>query len=161
MKVMKTSIRILIGSTLIFFIAGCTTLESPSTEPASSKPPKPEEPRYRTIVLNGMKYSEEEHGPFEIWECRDFHGDSKEVLFEVGRFVGFSQGGFILYDGGSSGDLTRYQRKGINKRWSWETTAGSFSFVLEPDGTGHYYDFTGVPEGEKIKSTDLFRCSKK
>ena len=167
---MKTSKRTLIGSALILFIAGCTTLESPSTEPASSKPPK----HSRTIVLNGQKYSEEEHGPFEIWECREFLGEylaenlgenfgSNKVLFEIGRFVNsdLSQNGFILYDGSSSGDLTNYQRQGINKRWEWETTEGRFLFVLKPDGMGHYYDFTGVADGVSKKSDDIFRCSKK
>ncbi len=162
MKVMGISKSTFIGSALILFIAGCTTLESPSTESASSKSPKPEEPHSRTIVLNGKKFSEEEHGSFEIWECREYF-DGNKVLFEVGRFVnsGLSQYGFILYDGSTSGDLTRYQRKGINKRWDWETTGGRFLFVLKPDGTGHYYDFTSVADGERIKSTDIFRCSKK
>lgn len=159
MKVMKTSKRTLIGSALIFLIAGCTTLESPSTEPAPSKSPK----HFRTIVLNGKKFNEEEHGSFEIWECRDFLGRNKEVLLEVGRFINpdLSQYGFILYDGSSSGDLTSYQRKGIDKRWEWETTGGRFLFVLEPDGTGQYYDFTGIADGVRKKADDIFRCSKK
>ena len=151
---MKQTLCILLSVSIL--IAGCTTLESPSTEPAPSKSPK----HFRTLVLNGMKYSEEVYGSIEIWECREFP-DGDKVLFEVGRFEGVSQYGFILHDGSSSGDLTRYQRQGINKRWSWETTGGSFSFVLKPDGIGHYYDFTGVADGEKIKSTDIFRCSKK
>ena len=158
MKVTKTSKRTLIGSALVLFIAGCTTLESQSTEPASSKSPK----HSRTINLNGKEFSEEEHGSFEIWECRKtFDGD--KVLFEVGRFVDsdLSQYGFILYDGSSSGDLTIYQRRGLDKRWAWETPGGRFSFIIKPDGIGHYYDFTGVADGERIKSTDLFRCSEK
>ena len=162
MRVMETSKRILIVSVLILFITGCTTLESPSTEPASSRSPKPEEPLSRTIVLNGKEYSEEEYGPFEIWECREtFDGD--KVLFEVGRFVNpdYPIGGFILYDGSSSGDLTYYKREGLNKRWDWETIGGSFSFILKPDGIGLYYDFSDVPDGEKVKSTDVYRCSKK
>ena len=158
MNVMKTSKRTLIGSALVLFIAGCTTLESQSTEPASSKSPK----HSRTINLNGKEFSEEEHGSFEIWECREYIRGNK-VLFEVGRFVDsdLSQYGFILYDGSSSGDLTIYQRRGLNERWSWETTGGSFSFIIKPDGIGLYYDFSDVPNGEKIKARDVFRCSKK
>lgn len=157
MRVMKTSKRTLITPVLILLIAGCTTLESSSTEPASSKPPK----HFRTIELNGTKYSEEEYGPFEIWECRDTFDDDNKVLFEIGHMVNFPRSGFILYDGSFSGDSAFYKREGLNKRWDWETTEGNFSFIIKPDGTGLYYDFSHVPDGEKIKANDVFQCSKK
>ena len=32
---------------------------------------------------------------------------------------------------------------------------------IKPDGTGLYYDFSDVADGEKIKADDVYRCSKK
>ena len=165
MKPMLNKKTTLIGFSLIF-LAGCTTFETQSTKSSSQNTLKTKESflkqSYITIYLNGTKYSEEEYGSFEIWECSEYLGSNK-VLLEVGYFGSpdLSNFGFILYDGSSSGDLTFYQREGVNKRWDWETTAGSFSFVIKPDGTGYYYDFTDVPEGEKIKSSDIYTCIKK
>lgn len=162
MKAMKTSKRKLIISFFILFIAGCNTLELPSTEPASSKVPKPEEAHSRTIDLNGQTFSEEEHGSFEIWECYEYFDRNNKILFEVGRFVNadLSRYGFILYDGSSSGDLAIYQQTGLNKRWDWETTGGRYAFILKPEGTGLYYDFSNVSDGERINANNVYRCTR-
>lgn len=163
-------IKSLINSSLVFFFVGCTTFESPDLTTfetpdlesrPSKEPSKPKAKSYTIIELNGKQFSEEENGSFEIWECHDYFKD--KVLLEVGRFTtpDLSNYGFILYDGTASGDLTRYQRDGINKRWDWETESGRYSFIIKPNGTGLFYDFSNVPDGESTKAKDSFRCKKK
>ena len=164
----KIAQNTLVCHILLLCLTSCINLkESLSeiilTEPHSkSKSSSEVVPYFNNINLNGTIFSVEEHGPFEIWECRRFLGSNK-VLFEVGLFKNpkMANVGFILYDRTSYGDLTLYQRRGINKRWDWETDSGRFSFVMKPDGIGHFFDFSGVPEGEKIESQEAFSCNQK
>jgi hypothetical protein len=103
----------------------------------------------RTITLSGKTYSETELGNFVSWRCRELiRGES--TLVEVG---------FVLYDGGVSGVLARYQRQGLNQRWDWGPGGGKFSIIIKPDGTGLYYDFSSVPSGETTKANDIYKCS--
>ena len=103
--------------------------------------PAPRGPR--TIVLNGTQYTEAELGKFTIWVCFDYV-DRRGILVELGTFSGerFSGYGFVLYDGTDEGASTSYQRRGLNHRWDWGPNGTEFAFVLEPDGTGLFYDFT-------------------
>ena len=82
---------------------------------------------------------------------------------EVGRFENesLSGEGFVLYDGSSSGESTSYQRKGVDQRWDWGPSGSDFAFVLEPDGTGLFYDFSNVPKGEAKKADSLYRCQRR
>jgi len=63
--------------------------------------------------------------------------------------------GFILFDNRKNSTMSFYKRAGINHRWDWEN--GSYAFLIEPDGTGLYYDFTTVKSGTK-KASDVFKC---
>jgi hypothetical protein len=45
--------------------------------------------------------------------------------------------GFILYEGGYSGNSTYYERAGIKHRWDrGGPEDNDYAFVMEPDGTG-------------------------
>ena len=63
--------------------------------------------------------------------------------------------GFILFDGCKEYTEAFYTRQGINQQWDWKE--GKYSFVIEPDGTGSYYDFTNVKDG-RAKASDFFKC---
>jgi hypothetical protein len=67
-----------------------------------------------------------------------------------------SGAGFVIYDGGNSGEATMFQRQGINRRWDWGPK-GNFAFVLKADGTGLFYDFSNA-NGKEIKANDVFKC---
>ena len=97
--------------------------------------------------------------PFTSWYCKDFV-EGGPVLVEVGFFgdPGLAGLGFILYDGGYSGERTFYQRTGLEHRWDWGSNGCEYSFVIKTDGTGLYYDFTGVPKGESIKAREVYKC---
>lgn len=89
------------------------------------------------------------------------------ILLEVGRFdsesmseADLSEAGFVLYDGSSSGELAFYRRKGVNKRWDWGPSGNDYAFVLEPDGTGRFLDFSNLPERETSTTPDsLYHCA--
>lgn len=121
----------------------------------------------RVISLGDSLYSEDSTGPFVSWGCSEY-GSSRplidlslgsRILVEIGRFAPaeLSDFGFILYDGSSSGELTSYRRKGVNQRWDWGPN-GEFAFVLKPDGTGMFYDFSNAPQGETISANDVYKC---
>jgi len=113
----------------------------------------------RAIVLDGIQYSEEYHGKFLSWVCRDAYG-GKKVLVELGIFTDPSlhEQGFVLFDGNNTGKMTHYQRKGVNHRWDWGPTQGDYCFVIQPEGIGLFYDFSSISKGESRKADSVYRC---
>ena len=113
----------------------------------------------RTIVLDGEAVVEKDGAEFTCWYCVDFvYGGP--TLVEVG-FIGspFYEGlGFILYDGGYSGETTNYSREGIEHRWDWGPNGNDYAFVIQPDGTGLYYDFSSVKAGGSTKASSVYEC---
>lgn len=115
----------------------------------------------RSIILGAETYSEEILGKFTSWQCKDYV-EYTGTLVEVGSFDNpkLEGLGFILYDGSDSGELTNYQRKGINHRWDWGPNGSDYAFVINPDGTGLFYDFSSAPEGELVKANGVYKCSR-
>ncbi|MBP6528384.1 MAG: hypothetical protein KA235_09070 [Prevotella sp.] len=116
----------------------------------------------RTITLSNEKYSSDQIGEFDSWKCMDFLGLSpQKILIEAGRFLNpkLDKEGFVLYDGSNSGEITLYKRAGLNHRWDWGKNA-EYAFTIKPDGTGLYYDFSGIPKGETTKASQIYKCSK-
>ena len=99
---------------------------------------------------------------FTSWWCDDFSHAGK-ILVEVGFFTfrdSDTVHGFILYDGTTEGEVAIYSRQGLEHRWDWGTE-GQYSFVINPNGNGLYYDFTGVPEGEGVKPKSIYKAHKR
>ena len=156
---------------IVFVIAtlsftACTTMHSSTPSgprsPISdgkkySEPETPSGPR--SIILDGNIYSETDVGKFVSWRCEDFF-DGSGTLVEVGTFTDseLSRLGFILYDGGQSGESTSYGRKGINHRWDWGPNGGDYAFIIEPGGTGLFYDFSFASPGELVKANAVYKC---
>jgi len=136
----------LVSSVLVLSMTSCATVPSVT----SSGP--------RIIVVDGENISESDVGGFTSWYCKDYLHEGP-TLVEVG-FFGTSklEGiGFVLYDGGSVGESTLYRRIGLEHRWDWGQE-GEFSFVIKTDGTGAYYDFSNVPDGESTKPREIYKC---
>jgi hypothetical protein len=78
------------------------------------RPPSANATGPRTIILNDKVISEDEVGGFTSWYCRDYVHEDR-VLLEFGYLndPNFSGIGFILYDGGYTGEFTYYQRTGV------------------------------------------------
>lgn len=138
----------------------------------------------RTIVLNNEEMTENTPGQFPSWRCKDYSGRGS-TLVELG-YIDFTeeelnmeelettdeaskafiqaildkklQLGFVLYEGTNKGEFTFYGRRGLNHRWDWGPE-GKYSFIIKPDGTGLFYDFTTSEDGTKEKADDVYKCS--
>jgi hypothetical protein len=124
------------------------------------RPPSATSTGPRSIILDDEVISEKDVGGFTSWYCRDYVYEERGVLLEFGYFNDpkFAGLGFILYDGGYTGEFTLYQRTGVEHRWDWGPNDTDYSFVIKPDGTGLYYDFSNTPKGESIKARDVYKC---
>ena len=144
MKELRVTILTLL---IAVFTASCETIPSATT----SGP--------RSIVLGGETFSEADFGEFTSWRCgdrNDYYG--YDTLVEVGSFSNSELEvlGFVLYDDSYSGELTMYGRKGLNLRWDWGD-GGNYAFVIEPDGTGRFYDFSSAEVGESRKANEVYK----
>jgi hypothetical protein len=137
----------LIGAITLTALFGCAT-----TPPATPDGP-------RKIVLNGTSYSESDMGKIISWRCNDYVNGGRTLL-EVGTFENARLGafGFVLYDGGNAGEPTHYRRSGINHRWDWGPHTTEYAFIIKPDGTGLYYDFSSVQAGKSATASEVYRC---
>ena len=111
------------------------------------------------LILNRDTISENDIVSFKSWYCKDYVNGGK-ILVEVGFFGDpYLEGiGFILYEGGYYGEITNYHRTGIEHRWDWGPHDNDYTFLIKPDGTGLYYDFSTVAPGEKTKAKDVYKC---
>lgn len=113
----------------------------------------------RTLILDGIAVADSNVNGFTNWYCKDFVYEGP-TLFEIGHFNDpqLENSGYIIYEKGNVGTLTKYSRTGLEQRWDWVSNGEGYSFILKPDGTGLYYDFTSVPEGESTKASDVYKC---
>lgn len=129
------------GVTLVLSLVFVSCASMPSTS------------RDRLLSISGYSVSETNFGGVERWYAVDkYNYDSlvDEVRFQVGYFL--ENGiGFILYGNGTVGEEAYFSRNGLNLRWDWGSdgygTSYKYSFVIEPDGTGLYYDFSASKDG--------------
>ena len=143
---------------IIFTLSACAVPPSaPIPDPMLKTSSNP-----RIIILSGKEFTETDAVKFVTWQCTDYVNPSS-TLVEVGKLQGnqIKDIGFILYDGDNTGDLTLYHRKGLNHRWDWNSSEGSYTFIIKPDGTGLFYDFSAIPKGESKKADDVYMCKKK
>lgn len=140
--------------TSIFISVSCTSLTR-LLPPASATDSGP-----RTLILDGKEIDEKDAGGFISWYCVDYV-DEGPILLEVGFFGDEKKKiqGFILFDGGYSGKLTSYRRDGLDHRWDWSN--GNYTFVIQPDGTGLYYDFSSVKPGTSMKARSVYKAYKR
>ena len=160
------NIKLILISLLLINLSACETF--PEQRSSSLEQTTP-----RTLNLRVKQFTERKPGEFTSWKCNDY-SDGGKTLVEVGQIPSdylkqisekqksdsvIKTVGFVLYDGSNSGDITTYERRGLNQRWDWGSN-GSYSFIIKPDGTGLFYDFSSTKEGEKIKANEIYKCRK-
>lgn len=105
----------------------------------------------RVLYLDDEITFHEEAVEVEVWAVFDRYNDDfySKILFQLEIIDASKNLGCVLYDDGTEGNVAYYSRDGMNRRWDWgsvindDGTEGSrYSFVIEPDGTGLYYDFS-------------------
>lgn len=153
---MKRKFSFLLNLVLLVSLLSCSSTQTKVLPPSvtSSGP--------RTIILDGETVSEVDVLGFTSWYCQDYiNGD--QTLVEVGLFgkTNYDELGFILFDNGFTGETTHYQRKGLEHNWYWGPNNSDYQFTVKTDGTGVYYDFSQVPEGEKTKPSSIYKCYKR
>ena len=147
---MVKSFAYLVIPILLIAMGSCATSK---TTPPSATPSGP-----RVLIIGDETISEEDAGGFTSWYCKDFISRDR-IVIEVGFFkdTPFDFLGFLLYDGGYTGEVAIYRRMGLEHRWDWGENA-AYSFVLKTDGTGLYYDFSTVSEGESTNAKAVYKC---
>ena len=98
----------------------------------------------------------------KTWTCyalSDFRKKTPLISLTSGALVkNFALGGVKVF---GASNLAWVQSKGLNLRWNFgdldDALAYPYAFVLKPDGTGLYYDFSASDDG-RAKPSQLFRC---
>ncbi len=71
---------------------------------------------------------------------------------------------YVLFDNRSEHTQAFYYRHGLDHRWDWGGESSKdetkFSFIINPNGQGLYYDFSNVPKGETTSARGIFKCKK-
>lgn len=94
----------------------------------------------------------------KIWGCHPgaYHNTHSEDLLWL---VNAGQDSYIKFY--EERFPARYQLKGLNRRWDWDTSPDftyNYAVILEPDGLAKYYDFSRAEPGETVKAAQYFRC---
>ena len=111
-------------------------------------------PRDRVLRLSGKLYSETDYGGVERWFAIDKYNSDGKVRFQIGYFKDEPNLGFILYEGGSQGELAIVYRDGLNLRWDWS----NYAIVVKSNGTAFYYDFK--TQEKNVPPRETFRVYK-
>lgn len=113
----------------------------------------------RELDLDGTLVMETELGGTVRWYAVDRYNyddfSLEEIRFQVGYFNDANSLGFVLYGKGAKGETAYFSRQGLELRWDWGSyispTSGEsayrYSFVIKPDNTGMYYDFSTSKDG--------------
>ena len=110
-------------------------------------------------VTVGVQAQESDGITTEKWRCFDPLDFSKEtVLGVLSRVTGGSK---ALGTGEVSVAGMTYKASfkiiGFDRRWDFGEKL-EYSFFIEPEGTGLYYDFSDVKDGGKTRQSQTYSC---
>ena len=106
------------------------------------------------LVIHGWAARAEQQ--VEVWECGRILGPAFGVHvllngdFKTGE-------GVVRVHGRSS--VGKFVLRGLHLEWRFGEDS-NLLFAIGPDGTGRYYDFSGVEAGERIPPEEVFLCKK-
>jgi len=112
-------------------------------------------------------FADSESYDWKKWDCYDY-GYSGKYLLTIGYIPeikkdGFYEGKLFLKDATSPIDIL-YSRQGVQHRFVWidDSISGlkqSYQISIESDGTGRFYDFSGVDEGVSVENKETYECT--
>ena len=94
----------------------------------------------------------------ETWECKDTIGSWQNVLVVASVDEG-RESGKIKVAGVTH--YTRFKIKGFTRRWDFDLSDDqtyNYTFTIEPNGLGRYFDFGSVKAGEKTGPSMVMEC---
>jgi hypothetical protein len=94
--------------------------------------------------------------PVEKWECKEFLADGWKKILVTATVDSGRASGTIAVAGVAW--YTAFGVEGFNRRWDFgpKDHATRYAFVIEPDGTGLYYDF--ATETHLSKASIVMTC---
>ena len=113
------------------------------------------------IVTLGVQAQEIKDSTTEIWRCferTDF--SNATVLVELTR-VTIDNEKFGVGEVSVAGITypAIFEVAGLNRRWNFGLDElWDYSFIIEPNGDGAYYDFSNVEDGDTTKPSQFFAC---
>jgi hypothetical protein len=110
-----------------------------------------------STVPEQVKFDSESYD-WKKWDCHEY-GYGGKYLLTIGyipelKIDGYAVGKLFLKDATAPID-TIHSLQGVQHYWIWE----DFQIVIDSDGTGRFYDFTGASEGEERKSREVYECT--
>ena len=134
--------------------AGCMTVQKEDTNIASGSAPTVESKHGAPPEPQDSKAE----GPTAIeerWRCDDIRLTST-CYPSIGD--GFCFG--TVKTGKYPAKDTFFRVDGVDRNWHWSRSGKGFDYTFViARGRGRYYDFRGVPAGEKTKPSEVFSCS--
>ena len=97
------------------------------------------------------------------WDCYEF-GYGGKYLLTIGYIPelkndNFYEGKLFMKDATSPID-TLYSLRGVQHYFNWLPTDNeSYQIVIDSDGTGRFYDFSGADDGEERLSKETYECT--
>lgn len=119
-------------------------------------------PAFVLLTLLSTVGVQAEDGPSattEEWGCfslLDFY--EKKVVVWLTREIrsGVDLGFGEVWVAGVTHDA-RFEIAGINRRWDFGGDM-QYAFIIHPDGSGAYYDFSTVEDGGRFGPSQKFKC---
>ena len=115
-----------------------------------------------TAVLTfGVQAQESEDTTTEIWRCFDWVDfEKKTVLIRLTRVTRHSEDlGFGEVSVAGVSYMALFRVTGLDRRWDFGSDElPNYSFIIQPNGDGAYYDFSNVEVGGTTKPSQNFTC---
>ena len=111
------------------------------------------------IVLATFGIQAQGSDTVKTWRCfSKFDFDKNTVLVELTRVTvaGETQGSGQISVAGVT-HCALFRITGFERRWDFGEEM-KYAFIINPDGSGAYYDFSPVEEGETTKPSQLYDC---
>ena len=116
-------------------------------------------------TVETMEPIDRDAGPSEeIWRCFALSDRNKGTpLFSLFRSTSGNEAvdliGMVFVAG--TAHAAQFGIAGLDRRWDFDYNEGRgafrYAFIIEPDGTGAYYDFSTSDDGT-AKAKQIFRC---
>ena len=113
------------------------------------------------VVTFGVQAQEGKDTTTEIWRCFDYMDFEKNtVLIRLTRVTRYNEDldfGEVSVAGVTY--MALFRVTGLDRRWDFGSDElPNYSFIIQPNGDGAYYDFSNVEAGGTTKPSQVFEC---